>query len=1162
MRTTDRTTRLRRPLRARPHLETLEDRTLLSVAFNPDATNRNVTAGFAFNQVQTTIAVNPNSSNQLFAASNPWVFRYSTDGGVTWNSSDQTGLPAGGDDYQASWDRHGNLFVAYINQARTAAVVVRSINGGQSFNNWTLMAGTGVDGTSIDTGPGAAGSGYSDTVCVAYREISEVTSIGARCAGVSGLGTPATIGWTSFRRAPGSNGGFSSDIAIRDTGAVLVTYRAPYLPPEARIGVNTDANGLLLAPDFGPAATASFSNVNVAAIPAQANVGVDTNPNLDCHHASGWCYLVYVDSPNPFSDDTDIYLRKSFNGGAWSNRVRVNNDVAPRSQFHPAIDVDQTTGNVGITWLDARVSGPANNMVSVYGTVQYYRNDWFWPSYRIGNADSNCNLNSTSNCGLNDTGAFHNGRLYRSWADNSLPSALTPPNANNPANSQDLAMNRVFVDDSDPGHTTATAYVTSMGPGPCEFFHIDEPLGNRDGLGTNEGLRDVDLYRFTANAGTTLTARTSAPVGGIVMDTALGLYTSGSILLASNNDDEPGADHYSRITYTFTASGTYYLSVRGATDGDIGDYHLDLSLTATPDVGDTAAAALLTGMGPLNVSYGRACEVLGNGAQGRRDVDLYRIEATAGLVLTAATFRPTGGDIADTRLRIFNASLSLVASDDDSGPGDYSLVNYIVSATGTYYVGVSAGPNSGYNPTVAGSGVVGNERLHLGDYQLYVGVMAQADIGDTLAAALITGLGPLGGSYQLGGEVIGNGTHNTMDVDLFRFTANAGMRLTARTSLPPLANVPADTYLRLFNSAGTQIASNNDCPAPASPYACLLNFRIPAGGTYYLGVTGSPNSGYNPTVGGSGVDGVVGDYRLNLSLVPGAAVGFQVTASAASVTAGTPFSVTVRAVDDGGNTATGFTGLVRFSSSDPVATLPPDYNFVPGDQGVHTFTNGVTLYVAGSQSVRAYLADNPTIDGTVNVTVNPGPVTYYWIYPGSELATSVVQSVPLDIYIFPFDLYFNWITDYRGTITFYTPDPRGVVPANYTFTGLEGGIGVPGTVTFGTLGTQELYCWDTATVSAFGYAAYSVLAPSGPAPGDGVADLLAEVAQPVGAVAAARLDRQESPRLDAASVELLFARPRPVAAPEGSGQLAQQHRPAPVAERWSTLVQDETFQAV
>ena len=51
--------------------------------------------------------------------------------------------------------------------------------------------------------------------------------------------------------------------------------------------------------------------------------------------------------------------------------------------------------------------------------------------------------------------------------------------------------------------------------------------------------------------------------------------------------------------------------------------------------------------------------------------------------------------------------------------------------------------------------------------------------------------------------------------------------------------------------------------------------------------------------------------------------------------------LTVKAVDAFGNTVTGYTGTVHFSSTDTQADLPADYTFTAADAGVHTFTVGL-----------------------------------------------------------------------------------------------------------------------------------------------------------------------------------------------------------------------------
>ncbi len=88
---------------------------------------------------------------------------------------------------------------------------------------------------------------------------------------------------------------------------------------------------------------------------------------------------------------------------------------------------------------------------------------------------------------------------------------------------------------------------------------------------------------------------------------------------------------------------------------------------------------------------------------------------------------------------------------------------------------------------------------------------------------------------------------------------------------------------------------------------------------------------------------------------PGPLDHFRVTTTSANPqVAGVPFSVTVTAQDQFGNTVTGYTGTVHFRSADPhPAMLPADYTFTAADMGVHTFTNGATLFTPGTWDVTA-----------------------------------------------------------------------------------------------------------------------------------------------------------------------------------------------------------------
>ncbi len=72
----------------------------------------------------------------------------------------------------------------------------------------------------------------------------------------------------------------------------------------------------------------------------------------------------------------------------------------------------------------------------------------------------------------------------------------------------------------------------------------------------------------------------------------------------------------------------------------------------------------------------------------------------------------------------------------------------------------------------------------------------------------------------------------------------------------------------------------------------------------------------------------------------------------------------------GGSRDTIINSPIHFTSSDSSAILPADYYFTANDAGSHTFTNGITLMTAGSQSITATVIGASGINGTANVTVS------------------------------------------------------------------------------------------------------------------------------------------------------------------------------------------------
>ena len=75
-----------------------------------------------------------------------------------------------------------------------------------------------------------------------------------------------------------------------------------------------------------------------------------------------------------------------------------------------------------------------------------------------------------------------------------------------------------------------------------------------------------------------------------------------------------------------------------------------------------------------------------------------------------------------------------------------------------------------------------------------------------------------------------------------------------------------DSYLRLFDNLGNQLAFNDDLSEGNSFSRLDLNLKP---GTYYVGVSGYNNISYDPNIAGSGSAGATGNYNLQFSLSDG-----------------------------------------------------------------------------------------------------------------------------------------------------------------------------------------------------------------------------------------------------------------------------------------------------
>ena len=456
---------------------------------------------------EATIAINPSDPEQVFLAVNPFTAKKSTNGGDKWKKAG-SGVDETCCDNAAAWDDFGNLFLVNLNAFVDEVPLYLSTNGGGKFTKLLdLNTSPFVDQPTVKAGAGA--------VWATWNEDGEIVARGAAVSGLGIVGPFSAIAAVpgtqaafaqSTRRLPGTRqsapgsgslGGQFGDIAIGPDGQVVVAWQTDsgLDTCPCNIYVNTDADGL------GPGGFASevlAASTNVAKfdfITPQPNRSVDAEANLAYDRSGsafdGRLYLAYTDENGDESNDTDIYVRYSDDDGAtWSAGVKVNDDATAQAQFLPYLAVDQTTGNLIVTWYDAR-NDPGNHDAQYWGAVSGDGGATFGANFQISEGTTNADAGFAPGFEYGDYSwvDFFGGVVLPVWSDNSNSTGNNPDGA---GSGLDLYTARIEVNLCDGKQ--ATVLGTTGDDGALDGTAGDDVIlafgGNDtiDGMGGNDTI--------------------------------------------------------------------------------------------------------------------------------------------------------------------------------------------------------------------------------------------------------------------------------------------------------------------------------------------------------------------------------------------------------------------------------------------------------------------------------------------------------------------------------------------------------------------------------------------------------------------------------------------------------------------------------------------------
>ncbi|HEV3339043.1 MAG TPA: fibronectin type III domain-containing protein, partial [Pirellulales bacterium] len=316
--------------------------------------------------------------------------------------------------------------------------------------------------------------------------------------------------------------------------------------------------------------------------------------------------------------------------------------------------------------------------------------------------------------------------------------------------------------------------------------------------------------------------------------------------------------------------------------------------------------------------------------------------------------------------------------------------------------------------------------FHPSDWSLEQRLLLTGDAeGDSLATAL--GVSLTRGTLYSHQAMIGDGNYPTADVDLYSISMAAGQHLLVAVEARALDEGGSlsslDTYARVFDASGNQLAYNDDSSNPftgVSSTDSSLSYVAASTATYYVGVSAYGNSTYNPNTAGTGTaGGTTGAYRLELLLSNSAPLaaptGLTATASGSS-----QINLSWSAVA----AATGYTiqrsanGSTGWATDATVASGTTTYS----DTGL---TAGASYYyraqAADADSISAYSAQAsattvpPAPTGLSATAVSPTQINLSWTNQASNIYYTYVAQSTDDVNWSQLTTIFSPATSYTAT---------------------------------------------------------------------------------------------------------------------------------------------------
>jgi Secretion system C-terminal sorting domain len=315
---------------------------------------------------EPSIAINPNNTNQLVAASNISNYYTSNDAGLTWTEGQlDSSFGVWGDPVIIADNQNNFYFFHLSNPAMSGTpgnwidriVCQKTSNLGTS---WTDGSYTGLNGTKKQDKHWAIFDNNNNNIYAAWTQFDAY-----------GTADPTKKSIIRFSKSSDFGSTWSTPLKLNNVDGNCVDESdtvegcVPAIGPNGQIYTSwSGPAGIVFKKSLDQGASWSTNETTISAISrwAYSVPGLDrTNgqPVTVCDVApssphNGTIYINWSDQRNGFND-TDIFLSKSTDQGTtWTAPLRVNNDAPGKHQFLSWMTIDQTTGYIYIVFYDRR----------------------------------------------------------------------------------------------------------------------------------------------------------------------------------------------------------------------------------------------------------------------------------------------------------------------------------------------------------------------------------------------------------------------------------------------------------------------------------------------------------------------------------------------------------------------------------------------------------------------------------------------------------------------------------------------------------------------------------------------------------------------------------------------------------------------------------------